>query len=187
MIFLKAANRLIIASKKTVMRRFIFILPITLALALVGLSGCLKKDAGPCTDRSVAEDEPDLLSYLITNNITGYTKHSSGLYYKIIASGVGNGPAPTLSSKVYVTYTGRFTNNMLFDSVSDASKTEWVLGGLVEGWKIGLPLIAKGGSIQLFVPSALGYGCRAVKDTNGKIVIPENSNLIFDINLIDVK
>jgi FKBP-type peptidyl-prolyl cis-trans isomerase FkpA len=51
---------------------------------------------------------------------------------------------------------------------------------LIEGWKIGLPLLKKGGHIKLYVPPSLGYGPSPNRN------IPGNSVLIFDIRLVDV-
>ncbi|HSC40528.1 MAG TPA: FKBP-type peptidyl-prolyl cis-trans isomerase [Chitinophagaceae bacterium] len=151
-----------------------------LVCAVVVLSGlrCFKSNnTAPCAPKPVADDEPAILAYLAANNITGYAKLPSGMYYKI--DSMGSGASPNASSKVYVTYTGKFTDNSIFDSVSDASKTGWTLGTLIQGWQIGLPLISKGGRIKLFIPSALGYGCQATGP------IPANSVLVFDIVLVD--
>lgn len=137
---------------------------------------CKKSDS--CSDRTPAQDEPAILQYLTTNNITGYVKDPSGLYYKIESAGAG--ARPTMSSKVFVKYTGKYTDNTIFDQEADASQTGWTLGTLVRGWQIGLPLIAKNGKIKLFIPSSMGYGCQ----TKGSI--PGNSVLVFDIELVDV-
>jgi FKBP-type peptidyl-prolyl cis-trans isomerase FkpA len=56
---------------------------------------------------------------------------------------------------------------------------------LIEGWKIGLPLIQKSGKIKLYIPPSLGYGASDIKDNNGVVVIPANSMLIFDVSLVD--
>jgi FKBP-type peptidyl-prolyl cis-trans isomerase FkpA len=149
---------------------------------LIGVicNGCFKSsNSAPCTPKAVTDDEPLILAYLASNNITGYSKSSTGLYYKIDST--GSGTQPNTSSKVYVTYTGRFTSNIVFDSVGDANQTGWVLGTLIKGWQIGLPLIGKGGSIHLFIPSALGYGCTATGP------VPANSVLVFDIVLVNVQ
>jgi len=146
------------------------------AMVLLAASQCKKNDT--CTTRTPAEEESTIQAYLTANSITGAVKHSSGMYYKIDAAGAGT--KPTLSSKVYVKYVGKFTNNGIFDQQDDASKTGWTLGTLVQGWQIGLPLIAKGGKIKLFIPSSLGYGCQ------NQGTIPGNSVLVFDIELVDV-
>jgi FKBP-type peptidyl-prolyl cis-trans isomerase FkpA len=155
------------------------LLVIICAVSCLSNISCLKKTStATCVLRTVTDDEPQILAYLNTNSISGYVKDASGLYYKIETQ--GSGPAPTTSSKIYVKYSGTFTDKTLFDAVTDASTTGWVLGTLLKGWQIGLPLIQKGGKIMLFVPSALGYGCAPT----GKI--PANSILIFEVELVDV-
>jgi FKBP-type peptidyl-prolyl cis-trans isomerase FkpA len=158
------------------MRKF-SVLWIVVVIVLCG-GGCLKRsNTDPCTPKPVEEDEPAILAYLVANNITGYKKDPSGLYYKI--DSVGYGGAPNTSSKIYVTYTGRFTDNSVFETKSYGD-TGWVLGTLLKGWQIGLPQISKGGRIHLYIPSALAYGCQATGP------IPANSVLVFDILLVDV-
>jgi FKBP-type peptidyl-prolyl cis-trans isomerase len=49
------------------------------------------------------------------------------------------------------------------------------------GWQIGIPMMKEGGKAKLLIPSQLGYG------SSNLGVIPPNSVLIFDIELIDVK
>jgi FKBP-type peptidyl-prolyl cis-trans isomerase FkpA len=155
----------------------IVLITVPFFIVLSFVSSCIKTSENTCTNTSVAADSSAILSYLNSNAISGYVKHSSGLYYKIENPG-GSG-APNLSSKVFVKYTGKFTDNRVFDSVSDPAKTGWVLGSLIEGWRIGIPLISKGGKIKLFIPSALGYGC------TGGGAIPANTILVFDIELVD--
>jgi FKBP-type peptidyl-prolyl cis-trans isomerase FkpA len=161
------------------MRKFSLLILACTVLCFSNIS-CLKSSTPTVfTCNTVDQDAPAILSYLQANQITGYTKDASGLYYKIEAQ--GSGPVPTLSSKAFVTYSGRFTDHTLFDTLADASKSGWVLGTLIKGWQIGLPLIQKGGKISLFVPNQLGYGCG---NTGG---IPGGSILIFDVTLVDVQ
>jgi FKBP-type peptidyl-prolyl cis-trans isomerase FkpA len=81
-------------------------------------------------------------------------------------------------------YIGKFTSGSVFDQQTSFT---YQLGSLIEGWKKGLPLIGKSGSITLYIPPSLGYGAVDVKDGQGHVVIPANSILIFDIDLIDVQ
>lgn len=147
-------------------------------LFLFSMSGCSKKDQG-CTPVSPQAEEPQITAYASANGIAA-VKHTSGIYYQIIDPGTG--ATPTLTSKVYITYTGKFLNGTVFDEADDASQTGWQLGGLIEGWGIGLPLIKKGGRIKLIIPSSLAYGCPGAPPT-----IPPNSVLYFDISLVDVQ
>lgn len=141
-------------------------------------SGCLK-DSGnnSCKDKTVQSESATILAYASAQGITA-TAHSSGLYYQVITQGTG--ATPTASSKVYVTYTGKLLDGTVFDSGSTPAGG-WSLSGLIPGWQIGLPLIQKGGSIKLIIPSSLAYGCRGVGS------IPGNSVLYFDIQLTDVQ
>jgi FKBP-type peptidyl-prolyl cis-trans isomerase FkpA len=162
---------------KNIFYSFLFVLQIFV------MASCLKsKEEVTCENRSVSEDSIIILNYIKSDNATAAIdalRHPSGLYYKILSPGFGN--APVLSSKVFIKYTGRLTNDTIFDSLTDASRSGWVLGTLIDGWKIGLPLISKGGKIKLYIPSALAYGCR------GQSTIAPNQVLIFEVELVDLQ
>jgi FKBP-type peptidyl-prolyl cis-trans isomerase FkpA len=146
---------------------------------LFSQTGCVKSSSShSCTPAPVSSEEPAIIAYASANGITT-TRHSSGLYYEIISPG-GGGVTPSVNSKVFVTYTGKLLDGSVFDQQANADKTGWVLGTLIAGWQIGLPLIHKGGEIKLIVPSSLAYGC-----ANGPL--PPNSILYFDVHLVDVQ
>jgi FKBP-type peptidyl-prolyl cis-trans isomerase FkpA len=148
------------------------------SVILVSQTGCLKSSSSQSgTPASVSSEEPAIIAYASANGINT-TRHSSGLYYEIISP--GNGATPSANSKVFVTYTGLLLDGRVFDQQADANQTGWVLGSLIAGWQIGLPLIQKGGEIKLIVPSSLAYGC-------GNGALPPNSILYFDVHLVDVQ
>lgn len=148
-------------------------------------SGCFKKgDDCPYSLKNItapSSEEQAVLNYLSSNSITA-TKHGSNMYYEVINAGTG--ATPQQCSGVLIKYAGKLTNGAQFDAQENAIFT---LGSLIEGWKIGLPLIKKGGQIKLYIPPSLGYGNVDVKDNNGTVIIPANSVLIFDITLKDVQ
>jgi len=151
------------------------LLSIVLSVAVaVALAGCGKSTKG-CTPTTPAEDDAKMLTYISANGITA-TRHSSGLYYQIIDPGTG--ATPSLSSKVTVKYTGKLTDNSVFDS---STGVEFYLSDLIVGWQIGIPLVKKGGKVKLVIPPYLGYGCEA------RGPLPNNAVLFFDIELVDVK
>jgi FKBP-type peptidyl-prolyl cis-trans isomerase len=156
------------------MRRFFLIVPIFFLL-FSGIS-CIKDDSD-CQNKTVQSEAAAILAYAASNGITG-TTHSSGIYYQIISP--GSGPTPAINSKVFVTYTGKLLNGTQFDAGSTPA-SGWVLGGLIQGWQIGLPLIKKGGSIKLIIPSSLAYGCQGQGSISG------NAILFFEIQLTDVQ
>ena len=93
----------------------------------------------------------------------------------------GTGTKPTTASTVEVKYKGSLINGTVFDQTATDKTFTYALSGLILGWQIGIPLMKEGGKAILIIPSQLGYG----RENLG--VIPPNSVLIFDIELIDVK
>lgn len=156
------------------MKKVLFILAAFAALFI----SCGKTQSG-CQPVPVASEKAQLVAYCNTNGIN-YTEHSSGLLYEIINP--GSGANPTSTSTVSVVYTGKLVaDNSIFDSRANPVSFS-MSGGLIDGWKIALPLIQKGGRIKIVIPSALGYSC-----TGNPPVIPANAPLFFDVTLSDVK
>ena len=139
---------------------------ITFALLLVLIAGCKDDDK----DYAVI-DEKIITDYLAANNIDAQ-RDDSGLYYKIITPGTGD---ITPFNTVEATYTGSFIDGEVFD----ARTGKFSLVSFIRAWQIGIPKIGKGGKIQLFVPSALGYGSKGSGD------IPANTVLLFDVEVFD--
>lgn len=157
------------------------ILGSVLVLSLLLLNSCGKTDTG-CQPASVASEKTQLVAYCTANGIA-YSEHSSGLLYEIITPGTG--AAPSVTSTVSVVYTGKHFDNTVFDA--QANPYTNVLGNLIDGWKLGLPLIKKGGRIKLVIPSALAYSCSGSVGANGVVAIKPNEPLFFDVTLTDVK
>jgi len=147
--------------------------------SVILLSSCTKKEDfcnyDPCAVGAPSAEISQLESYLASAAITA-TKHCSGMYYTVDAAGSGN--APTICSSVAVKYKGQLTNGNVFDQAT--TPVTFQLGGLIEAWKKGIPLIRPGGKIKLYCPPSLAYGSQAVG------TIPANSILIFEIELVGV-
>jgi FKBP-type peptidyl-prolyl cis-trans isomerase FkpA len=103
------------------------------------------------------------------------TADERGFYYTIHSA--GSGTKPTICSNVTVNYTGKLTTGSTFDSANGIS---FDLNRLIVGWQAGIPLIAPGGSITLYLPPSLAYGSQA------QTGIPANSILVFRIDLVKV-
>jgi FKBP-type peptidyl-prolyl cis-trans isomerase FkpA len=154
-----------------------FVLPFALLFLIFIGPACLK-GSDPCTPKTPASESAQMQAYCAGNGITP-TAHSSGLLYQIISQ--GSGTAATANSTIFITYVGKLADGTIFDQQSNASATGWPLNQLIEGWRIGIPMIQKGGQIKLVVPSSMAYGCQ------GYGSIPGNAILFFDITLVDVQ
>jgi peptidylprolyl isomerase len=107
----------------------------------------------------------------------------SGLKYQDLV--VGKGPSPKPGQTVTVHYTGWLTNGKKFDSSKDhGAPFEFVIGEhqVIQGWDEGVMSMKVGGKRKLTIPPNLAYGDRAMGD-----VIPANSTLIFEVELLGVK
>ncbi len=145
-----------------------------LSLVLLVGFGCNKNSS--CTPKTVASEVAAMQNFANTNGMTVLT-HSSGMLYQIVNP--GSGLTPTLTSRVSVRYTGKLMNGTIFDS-NTGVPVQFLLNQVVAGWQLGLPLIKKGGTIRLIIPSSLAYGC------NSTGPIPGDSVLYFEIELVDV-
>jgi FKBP-type peptidyl-prolyl cis-trans isomerase FkpA len=150
----------------------------------VCVSSCFRKNDGCGTQDGVVApvaEQMEVKAYLDSNNLTA-TLNESGFYYDIVSP--GSGSTPNLCSHITVSYKGQLTNGDVFDQETSQIFT---LGDLIDGWKKGLPLIQTGGEIKLYIPPSLGYGSAGLKNDSGNVVVPGNSILIFDIDLMNVQ
>lgn len=106
----------------------------------------------------------------------------SGLKYVVFEAGTGE--LIEKEDVVEVHYSGYFTNGELFDS--SVKRFEPIrfpvgIGAVIDGWDEGLLLMRKGSKFQLLVPAHLAYG-----EAGAPPQIPANSDLIFDIEVLDI-
>ena len=108
---------------------------------------------------------------------------SSGLKYIDLVE--GNGPAPEAEKDVTVHYSGYLANGTKFDSSVDRNEAlafQIGVGQVIKGWDEGVMSMKAGGKRKLIIPPQLGYGERGAPP-----VIPPNAELIFDMELLEVK
>jgi FKBP-type peptidyl-prolyl cis-trans isomerase len=110
-------------------------------------------------------------------------KTDDGLEYWDIKVGTGEVAQAGQSAKVH--YTGWLTTGKKFDSsVGKAPFEVTPLGDapVIKGWNEGIIGMKVGGKRQLRIPPELAYGADGYPG-----VIPANSTLIFDVQLLSVK
>jgi FKBP-type peptidyl-prolyl cis-trans isomerase len=112
----------------------------------------------------------------------------SGLQYADIT--VGTGTLAQDGSSVAVHYTGWLADGTGFDTSRGLQPLPFTIGQhqlQVAGFEEGVLGMRVGGKRRLFVPAELAYGATAVYDQGGRLVIPANSDLIFDVELVSVQ
>ena len=105
----------------------------------------------------------------------------SGLVIQTLKEGTGTAPKATDTVKVH--YRGTFIDGKEFDSsYKRGEPTEFPLNRVIPCWTEGVQLMKPGGKARLTCPPAIAYGDRGAGG-----VIPPNSTLNFEIELISVK
>ncbi len=97
---------------------------------------------------------------------------------------VGSGDEAVTGKKVSVHYTGTLTDGSKFDSSLDRGTPfsfQLGAGSVIQGWDRGVVGMKVGGRRKLTIPPELAYGERGFPP-----VIPPNSTLVFEIELISV-
>lgn len=97
---------------------------------------------------------------------------------------VGTGKEVQPGDTITAHYTGALCKNgIIFQSSHDFGKpATFGLDQVISGWTQGVPGMRIGGTRRLIIPSEMAYGSRRAASN-----IPPNSDLVFDIELIDIR
>ena len=102
---------------------------------------------------------------------------------QIIDIDEGTGAVVQPGATITAHYTGALCKNgIIFQSSHDFGKPiSFGLDQVIRGWTDGVPGMKVGGMRRLIIPSDMAYGsARAASN------IPPNSDLVFDIELVDI-
>jgi peptidylprolyl isomerase len=106
----------------------------------------------------------------------------NGLKYTVTSQ--GNGPLPKRGQKIVVLYTGKYTNDTVFDASYKYGykPAPFHLGRqeVIPGWDSVFSHLHAGDKATMTVPPQYGYGAKV----HGSI--PANSTLIFDVEVITI-
>lgn len=155
-------------------------------LGFLVLAGC---EDLPCT-KSADQNRIDTLNqtqlqsdiaaidaYLASKNITA-VKDPTGIRYVVKKEGFGG--TPCLENQVTFIYKVSLLSN---GKEIESGILERQLKDLILAWQVILPQFPKDTKITLYVPSGFAYG--ASESSSG--AIPANSNLIFDIEMTNIR
>ncbi len=116
----------------------------------------------------------------IANRWPKAIKTPSGLQYVVLKEGDGKAH-PKYGQNVTVHYTGTLLDGRMFDSsVHRGEPATFAIGQVIDGWNEALQTMSKGEKRTLIIPPELGYGVHGYPG-----IIPPNSYLIFDVELLD--
>jgi peptidylprolyl isomerase len=121
------------------------------------------------------------------------TRLESGVYILDIV--VGEGLTPTEGDSVWVHYKFWLPDGHLVEDSRETRGGEPVGvlflpppgGRLILGMVYGMEGMREGGTRKMVVPSALAFGEYGLRDLSGNYAVPPNTNLVFEVELVEVK
>lgn len=149
------------------------VLALTL-LAAFATAACDDDATGPRTPDDVQFDAS------LGVNLDNMTELDSGVYIQTITAGEG---VPVITGDlVVVEYAGFLADGTQFDATSAGQTATFQLtvGGVIDGFRLGMEGMLKGETRLIVIPSSLGYGA------GGTSGIPPHSVLVFRVTLVDL-
>lgn len=159
--------------------RLIWIAIGVFALLPFAVTSCLMNDSEDIPDfyEQLEKDLHTIDNYLATNGIAAQQDIDGFIRYVIVRD-VTDTDKPTIDSCATVNYAGfLMSDGSKFDEGKNFS---FPVYGVIDGWKVGIPLLNVGDSAIFYIPSGLAYGY------NGLGGIPSNANLIFHVGLTKI-
>ena len=102
---------------------------------------------------------------------------------EVIDTVVGTGDEVPVGATITAHYTGALVSDgTIFQSSHDFGRPiSFGLNQVIKGWTDGVPGMKVGGTRRLIIPAEQAYGASSPAPN-----IPENSDLVFDIELVEI-
>jgi FKBP-type peptidyl-prolyl cis-trans isomerase FkpA len=158
-------------------KRLIKVITGILSIVPFVVTSCMMSDGEDVPDfrEQLQKDLNTIDDYLAANGIVADQDIDGLIRYVVHHDSTGNMKA-TIDSCATANYSGKFLiDGREFDKGTGFS---FPLNGVIDGWKIGIPLLTVGDSATLYIPSGLAYGYYGFKPE-----IPSNANLVFHVGL----
>lgn len=162
--------------------KYRLIIPHKLAYGKEGFKNRVPPKTTVTLDLELVKHTPEIHVELWKDQNKDTVETGSGLKYIVFSEGTGEKIKP--QDIVVVHYSGYFPGGELFDSsVKREEPIRFPVGvdAVIKGWDEGMQLMRQGAKFQLFIPAELGYGEKGAPPT-----IPPNSDLIFDVQVLQV-
>jgi len=154
---------------------------ITRLLLLFASAACARKDASAPPAQAPAVESASFAPALGVD-LSASTRLPSGMYYRDLL--VGTGPVVAAGQLVSVHYDGTLVDGTRFDRNAPGDQPfSFRVGNreVIDGWDAGVVGMRVGGTRQLIIPPALGYG------PSGYGPIPGNAILVFTVEVVSVQ
>lgn len=115
-------------------------------------------------------------------DLSQMTRLDNGVYYRDLVVGTGAEVADSVES-LNVTFAAFLKDGTLIASGTNES---FVPALLITGLRSALFGMKVGGRRKVVIPSELGYAGHSQRGPDGKILIPRQSTLIYDVELLNV-
>lgn len=146
--------------------------------SVIVLGGCASSDSGS----GFFSHPYQSIAVKLGVDLDDQAYHKNGMSWVVRQQGSGEVPKPGQRIKVH--YTGYLLDGKKFDSSVDGGRPfETVVGRgrVIRGWDIAFTDMPVGEKRVLFIPPELAYGSRGAGN-----VIPPNSTLVFDVELLGI-
>lgn len=115
--------------------------------------------------------------------LTGFEPVQNVKELEILDTVPGTGDEVQPGATITAHYTGALcVNGVIFQSSHDMGRPiTFPLTGVIKGWQQGVPGMKVGGTRRLIIPAEMAYGSQSPASN-----IPANSDLVFDIELVEI-
>lgn len=155
------------------------------ALAALSLAACKKETATPepAAPATAPKAEEAAAPSDAPAAAAGEAKTTaSGIKYEVLKSGSGT-VHPKATDTVTVHYHGTLLDGTVFDSsVKRNQPASFPLNQVIAGWTEGVQLMKVGDKFKFTIPAELAYGAQSPSP-----LIPPNSPLVFEVELLEIK
>lgn len=176
------------SARESGQRIFIWVIVIAFVVSSLGFTGLviwdLTRNKDASSQDAAKQDQQNQEGKLQGTKLENYQPVAKVDKLQVIDIKKGDGKVVPKGATVTAHYTGALAKDgTIFQSSKDTGQpVPFSLSGVIKGWTEGVPGMKVGGIRRLLIPAELAYGAQSPSPD-----IPPNSDLVFDIEVVDVK